>query len=123
MTNVRSAGNAWAKIRNKLNTADGAPAIVKKTPQKKKAAAEKADESDATTESMYCYIDDQPALTYGSPEEVSAQAYAQEGGGRWRADHSQEAWSSRQKQEGRRRRAGVGFVFHRSNQLLHTDWL
>lgn len=50
MTNPRSAGNAWAKIRNKLNTATGdgsAPATPKKTPQKKKkAATEKGDKSD-----------------------------------------------------------------------------
>lgn len=63
MTNVRSAGNAWAKIRNKLNTAttDGvgaAPATVKKTPQKKKAAAEKAgDDDEDVTESMYLCLD------------------------------------------------------------------
>ncbi|KAJ4296215.1 hypothetical protein N0V90_006260 [Kalmusia sp. IMI 367209] len=45
MTNPRSAANAWAKIRNKLSltTTDGAAAAVKKTPQKKKATADKAD--------------------------------------------------------------------------------
>ncbi|KAK7191815.1 hypothetical protein DPSP01_007148 [Paraphaeosphaeria sporulosa] len=46
MTNPRSAGNAWAKIRNKLNAAtDGAIATPKKTSQKKKAAA-KAEKTD-----------------------------------------------------------------------------
>ena len=72
MTNPRSAGNAWAKIRNKLNsaTADGAaPATPKKTSQKKKAATPKttkADKADtdadadgdtaAALESMYCFL-------------------------------------------------------------------
>jgi hypothetical protein len=41
MTNPRSAGNAWAKIRNKLNITPGdaatPKATPKKTPQKKKA--------------------------------------------------------------------------------------
>ncbi|KAJ4345555.1 uncharacterized protein N0V89_011688 [Didymosphaeria variabile] len=49
MTNPRSAGNAWTKIRNKLNSATGdgtALTTPKKAPQKKKAAAEKADEAD-----------------------------------------------------------------------------
>jgi hypothetical protein len=56
MTNPRSAGNAWAKIRNKLNTAtgDGAIATPKKT-SKKKAAAEKTDDdgSGEALESTY----------------------------------------------------------------------
>ncbi|KAL1603887.1 hypothetical protein SLS60_005479 [Paraconiothyrium brasiliense] len=49
MTNPRSAGNAWAKIRNKLNSATGDGAALttpKKTPPKKKAAAAKADKAD-----------------------------------------------------------------------------
>jgi hypothetical protein len=50
MTNPRSASNAWAKIRTKLNTAtgDGASTTPKKTPKKKAAApaaaAEKTDD-------------------------------------------------------------------------------
>lgn len=48
MTNHRSASNAWAKIRNKLNaaTTDGTVATPKKSPQKKKAAAAKAEKTD-----------------------------------------------------------------------------
>ncbi|KAL5387508.1 hypothetical protein PMIN06_002153 [Paraphaeosphaeria minitans] len=48
MTNPRSAGNSWAKIRNKLNaaTAEGGVATPKKSPLKKKKAAVKAEKTD-----------------------------------------------------------------------------
>jgi len=51
MSNPRSAGNAWAKIKLKLMTPspDGAvPATPRKTPRKKAAAAKQEDGEEGT---------------------------------------------------------------------------
>ena len=76
MTNPRSAANAWAKIRNKLNltTADGAAVAIKKTPQKKKATADKVDGA-GESKRHSSPIDTIKLTPARSSEEDAAQAY------------------------------------------------
>lgn len=103
MTNPRSAGNAWAKIRNKLNSATGDATTPKKTPQKKKLDKGNTDghEEDSVVQSDCGFIC--PALNgsliLSSPEEDTTQADSQEAGRRRRTYHTKEARSACQSQE------------------------